>query len=233
MIRNFWEGGTLGVRCCRTADRRCRRWILDHGWNRSHRENRGEAESVLRVECRRMIVNVRPDGFDYADRGHRGERRAIAVDLGQQEPTSSFLASVFSRILVADPNTFLNSVPEYWKDCIKAAVSGSGDKRSHCRFGLHFSEMFSASDANMPPGKVVPASPSSQPATQSESAKTELTALRIGKAVSAPKAVYDPEPKYSQPALEAKEQGTCVLTLIVDSLGAVKNIQSPAPLATD
>jgi TonB family protein len=229
MIRNFWEGGTLGYDAAgqRIGSAGAGYWTTDGIVRIEKIEVRNR---VLSVECRRMIVNVTSDGFDYAGRGHRGERREIAIDLGEQEATSSFLESVFSKIFVADPNTFLNSVPEYWKDCIKAAVSGSRDKRSYCRFGPHFSEMFSASDANMPSVKVVPPSLSSQSVTQSESAKVELRALRIGNGVSAPKAVYDPEPQYSHQALEAKEQGMCVLTLIVDSSGSVKNIQISRPI---
>lgn len=229
MIRNFWEGGTLGYDAAgqRIGGAGAGYWTTDGIVRIEKIEVRNR---VLCVECRGMIVKATSDGFDYAGRGHRGERREVAIDLGQQEATSSFVESVFSKIFVVDPNSFISSVPEYWKDCMKAAVSGSGDKRSRCRFGPHFSEMFSASASRMPPAKVVPASPSSQSVTQSEPAKIDLTALHVGNGVSAPKAVYDPEPQYSQPALEAKEQGTCVLTLIVDSSGSVKNIQISKPI---
>lgn len=231
MIRNFWEGGTLGYDAAgqRIGNADVGYWTMD-GIVRIEKivvtPNR-----VLRVECRRMIVDVRADGFDYsASRGHHSERREIAIDLGQQEATPSFVESVFSQIFVADPNTFSDSVPEYWKDCIKAAISGSGDKRSNCRFGPHFTEIFLPSAANTPPGAVAPASPSSPPVRQIGLVEGEERPLHIGNGVSAPKTVYDPEPQYSQPAREAGEQGTCILSLIVEPSGSVKNIRIAKPL---
>lgn len=231
LIRNFWEGGTLGYDAAgqRIGNADLGYWTLD-GIVRIEKIE-VTPNRVLRVECRRMIVDVRADGFDYsASRGHHSERREIAIDLGQQEATPSFVESVFSKIFVADPNTFLDSVPEYWKDCIKAAISGSGDKRSNCRFGPHFTEIFLPSAANTPPGAVAPASPNSQPVRQIGLVEGEARALHIGNGVSAPKVVYDPEPQYSQPAREAGEQGTCILSLIVEPSGSVKNIRIAKPL---
>jgi len=231
MIRNFWQGGTLGYDAAgqRIGDADPGYWTTD-GIVRIEKVE-VTPNRVLHVVCRRMIVNVRSDAFDYtASRGERSDRREIDIDLGQQEATSSFVESVFSKIFIADPNSFLDAVPEYWKDCIQAAVSGSGDKRRPCRFGPHLSGIFSASAANMPPVKVVPASPSNPPVIQSDPAELKESALHVGNGVLAPKVVYDPEPSYSQLASQAGKQGTCVLTLIVDSSGSAKNIQISKPL---
>ena len=78
--------------------------------------------------------------------------------------------------------------------------------------------------------QVDPASPSSRFVTQSKPPEVKGRALHIGNGVSAPKVVYDPEPQYSQLARQAGEQGTCVLTLIVDASGSVKNIHIAKPL---
>lgn len=45
-----------------------------------------------------------------------------------------------------------------------------------------------------------------------------------GNGVSAPRAIYDPDPEYSDEARRAKYQGTVVLSLIVDPSGRARNI---------
>jgi periplasmic protein TonB len=47
----------------------------------------------------------------------------------------------------------------------------------------------------------------------------------VGGGVSAPKAIYQPEPEYSEEARKAKFQGTCVLWLIVDPDGKPRDIK--------
>ena len=49
--------------------------------------------------------------------------------------------------------------------------------------------------------------------------------FRPGNGVSAPRAIYDPDPEYSDEARKAKYQGTVVLSLIVDPAGHVRNIR--------
>ena len=48
--------------------------------------------------------------------------------------------------------------------------------------------------------------------------------------VSAPRAIYEPDPDYSEQARKAKYQGTIVLSLIVDSSGAPTDVQIIRPL---
>lgn len=49
--------------------------------------------------------------------------------------------------------------------------------------------------------------------------------FRVGGGVSAPKAVYAPDPEYSEEARKAKYQGTCVLWLIVGPDGRPRDIK--------
>src|SRR5206468_12953044 len=49
--------------------------------------------------------------------------------------------------------------------------------------------------------------------------------LRVGGGVSAPKAIYNPEPEYAEEARKAKFQGTCVLSLIVGPDGKPRDIR--------
>jgi len=50
-------------------------------------------------------------------------------------------------------------------------------------------------------------------------------AFRVGGGVSAPKAIYTPDPEYSEEARKAKFQGTCVLWLIVGPDGKPRDIK--------
>jgi protein TonB len=49
--------------------------------------------------------------------------------------------------------------------------------------------------------------------------------FRVGGGVSAPKAMYAPDPEYSEEARKAKYQGTCVLWLVVGSDGRPRDIR--------
>ena len=49
--------------------------------------------------------------------------------------------------------------------------------------------------------------------------------FRVGGGVSAPKAVFSPDPEYSEEARKAKYQGTCLLDLVVDANGHPTNIK--------
>jgi len=50
-------------------------------------------------------------------------------------------------------------------------------------------------------------------------------AFRVGGGVSAPKAIYAPDPEYSEEARKAKFQGTCVLWLVVGADGKPRDIR--------
>ncbi|MGB8114039.1 MAG: energy transducer TonB [Candidatus Sulfotelmatobacter sp.] len=49
--------------------------------------------------------------------------------------------------------------------------------------------------------------------------------FRPGRGVTAPRAIYSPEPEFSEEARKAKYQGTCVLSLVVDTNGRPINIR--------
>jgi periplasmic protein TonB len=53
---------------------------------------------------------------------------------------------------------------------------------------------------------------------------------QVGGSVSAPEAIYSPEPAYSEEARKAKFGGTVLLWIVVDAQGAVRNIRVAKPL---
>jgi TonB family protein len=48
---------------------------------------------------------------------------------------------------------------------------------------------------------------------------------RVGNGVSAPRALYDPEPQYTDEARKAKVQGVVMLSLIVDPNGHPRDVK--------
>ena len=53
----------------------------------------------------------------------------------------------------------------------------------------------------------------------------KTTPFRVGGALSAPKAIYAPNPEYSEDARQAKLEGTCVLRLVVGPSGKPRDIK--------
>jgi protein TonB len=49
-------------------------------------------------------------------------------------------------------------------------------------------------------------------------------AFPMGRGISAPRAIYDPEPEYSEEARRVKEQGVVILSLVVDQQGRPRDI---------
>ena len=53
---------------------------------------------------------------------------------------------------------------------------------------------------------------------------------KVGGGIAAPKAIYDPDPEYSEEARKAKYQGTVLLWLIVDQNGNPNHIKVERPV---
>lgn len=66
--------------------------------------------------------------------------------------------------------------------------------------------------------------------TPAPETKVVHAVFRVGGGVSAPHALYAPDPEYSDEAREAKFMGTVVLFLVVDSSGAPTNVQIVRPI---
>jgi TonB family protein len=49
--------------------------------------------------------------------------------------------------------------------------------------------------------------------------------FRVGRGVTAPRPIYDPEPEFSEEARKAKYQGVCTLEVVVDETGRPTNIK--------
>jgi len=81
-----------------------------------------------------------------------------------------------------------------------------------------------------PPSAVLPGVAGQKAPDPPFSAPQDDSSRRIGRDVSAPVAIYKPEPQYSEEAREAKFEGTVVLSLVVDEKGNPRDVKVIRPL---
>ncbi len=156
----------------------------------------------------------KPAKDEKADRSLR-----IEVDLGVE--TADAADKVLSQIFLTPNDRFADLVPDYWKPCVLAALTGEGiEQHSKCSFSEDFAAI---------PGVST---------TTEEGAKSQETAVsqpragsfRPEKGVGPPKLISHKEPEFSEGARRAKYQGTGVVSLVVDETGQPRNIQILQPL---
>jgi periplasmic protein TonB len=70
--------------------------------------------------------------------------------------------------------------------------------------------------------------PPTSPDSGKDAASGEV--FKVGHGVSVPKAIYQPDPEYSEKARKKKFQGVCVLSLVVGADGKTRDIKVVRPL---
>jgi TonB family protein len=220
VLRGFYHGDRLsydsGGMPTRSADPGD--WTLD-GFVRlddvkvsSHR---------LTIQAERMRLGwTRDVGFSPGERS-RGLR--IEAELDPGEVTAEHADAIFAKIFLTTQDHFAELVPDYWKPCVRAGVTGKDSSRYACRFAkrlLAIPGVVSSPNAN----------PESEQAADSEAKLSEGPAFRPRKDVIPPKPVFAPDPAFSEQARNANYQGTIVLLLLVDKTGQVRNIRIARPL---
>jgi TonB family protein len=137
-------------------------------------------------------------------------------------PTDESVTAALSRIFLTPQDSFADLVPEYWKPCVRAGLTGQPeDKKPSCHFSAEFLAV---------PG-VVGHSDSRTETTGGGSQQTSSAGVfPIGHGVSPPKVLNQNEPEYSDAARRSKFQGTITLKLEVDPSGTPTNIRILSPL---
>jgi|GEM_PF-2079963 len=151
--------------------------------------------------------------FDSDEKSNRSLR--IEADLA-----SSSADSVLSQIFLTSRDNFADLVPDYWKPCVRAALTGNGGKEySAC----HFSKEFVAI-----PGVAYNSSASAE--DESTSGETDGAVSRPGRDIHPPKPISHKEPEFSDEARRAKYQGVVVVSFVVDKTGQPRNIRIQKPM---
>jgi TonB family protein len=157
----------------------------------------------------------KPFKDEKADRSLR-----IEVDLagaGIADSADKALAEIF----LTSRDRFADLVPEYWKPCVLAALTGEGDKQySKCSFPQDFAEI---------PGVSTKAEESSK-SEEATAGPLRERPFRRGSGVSPPKIISQKDPEFSEPARRAKYQGNALLSIVVDETGQPQKIKIVRPL---
>ncbi len=191
--------------------------------------------STLKIKATRlMVVSVKRKGFQFSavklsKRRKDSKNSGIAEIEASSASDSEQAAKVFlSKIFLDSQDSFVDYVPDYWRPCVEDGMLG---KSEDCRFS---SEMLAV------PGVAIPAGRQSSsedmrfrvlsPPGSSAAAAMPAGLFKVGHGVTAPKATYQPEPSFSEPARRAKYEGTVTMGLIVDKDGLPKKIHIISPL---
>lgn len=187
-----------------------------------------ESGPLLVIETRRLLVTRLTPEFAFSAAKKRSAEGkdlgaallTIKVDFGKVTPSAEQADSAISRIFLTEQDNLADLVPEYWRSCVRDGLDG---KNQNCRFS---NEVLSIpgvvlSNKNL----LTPIEPddASQPVRQDQ-------IFHVGKGVRPPKAIFQPEPEFSEGARGVKYQGRAVLGLIVSAEGKPTKIRILNPL---
>lgn len=150
----------------------------------------------------------------------------ITVDVSSSEDATSLIR----RIFLNKDDRLEDLVPDYWRSFV--AKLGMGDERA----ATAKEKTPVATNPATEQAQAVPAKKAEQDAAQRTnemgvpvSAALPSKVFKVGGAVSAPKAVFDPDPDYVEAARAAKIQGTTTLWVVVGNDGSVRDIRITKP----
>lgn len=160
---------------------------------------------ALRVEGNRVL-------YEFSDREKRfmpfrnRERVKIEIRLNSPLTSEDQATAVLARVFALTQEDILQAAPQYWRAYLKGLVpqtpeaAGGGQRQ-------------------------VPSE------TQAVVGAGYGGVFRIGDpGVTPPKAIYDPEPEFTNIARQNRFQGTVGLNIIIDSKGGVRNLSIARPL---
>ena len=187
----------------------------------------------LKIKATRlMVVSQGQKGLQFggesAGKKHKKPKKAAVVEIdvatGSGDLTDAVADTLLSKVFLNAQDSFSDAVPIYWKRCIDDSLSG---KSEECRF---------SSDMSTVPGVTTSSRISGDPGDLQFSTGSNATAtgtaklFKVGHGVKPPRATYQPEPSFSEPARRAKYQGVVTMSLIVDKDGLPQKIRILSPL---
>jgi TonB family protein len=182
------------------------------------------AGSTLRLECKRMVVRSGSQGLEYEDSRSKDKKRVINVQYGTASMSPDGIDSTLSKVFVSDKDDFVDSLAPYWKKCITTALNAvERARQGACRFSPQLRSLLWEKAGN--------SAASLLPASTPPRNKAEPKGIfNVSTRVTPPRAISAPDPQYTAEALAAHQEGTCVLTLIVDASGSPMRIEIVRPL---
>jgi len=180
----------------------------------------------LVVAARRLLVGRSTRGFQFKEaRRKSADGRdtepvplEITIDLGKSSPSAEETQVAMSRIFLTAQDRLGELVPEYWKTCVPEGIAG---RNKDCSF----------SDEVLAIPGVMPSPEHTVPVAAPTDAKTAgFSHMSIGNGVSPPRALFSPEPEFSEAARGVKYQGVVTLRMVVKTDGTPSDIRIISPL---
>ncbi len=188
----------------------------------------------LRIQARRLYLGWYKSGLQAVESAEndKDKRKAeeklrvvdIDADFASGAVTADTASAALSRIFLNAQDHFADLVPDYWKPCVRAALSSAPPQQySQCRVSPEFLAI-----PGMALGQDDQTNSGNSGAANQSAPPIKVIGVRNG--VSPPKAITSPEPEFSDEARRLKYQGTIALMLIVDPEGNVRDVRVSSPL---
>jgi len=182
-------------------------------------------DGQLRIDATRLrmgwLNGSLQELHDHAGKVDKSEKKdrslRIKANLAATSPDAADHA--LAHIFLTSQDRFIDAVPNYWRPCVHAALTGEGELFKSCRFPQDFLTIpgVSSAEGQEAESSEKPDSPGNQ-------------TFRPGKGVTPPRAVSQDNPPFTDEARRAKYQGTTVLSVIVDKAGRPRNIKIVKPI---
>jgi TonB family protein len=190
---------------------------------------------TLKIKAKRlMVVSSGRNGLHFnieVASGQKTVKKAfVVVELEARmdgDGTEGKANAILSRIFLTSQDNFAEAVPDFWRSCIADGLSG---KNESCRFSPEMAAVPGMSSPVATTNSSVSPSEQNCPPACETSAANSGALFRVGHGVKPPRAIYQPEPEFSDPARKAKYQGVMTMGLIVDKEGHPQNIHILSPL---
>lgn len=143
---------------------------------------------------------------------HKGDKVSIEMEL-QPNVDESTIQDAVSRLFYSSEEEFSKTMPRLWTSCLAQDLNHETKPQSKAELTHESSGLPSQGDHPNPPVQT-----SLLPANNPEGG-----ALHVGKGVSAPVAIYQPDPDYSDAARRALLNGIVVMNVVIGPDGRVHN----------
>lgn len=147
----------------------------------------------------------------------------IEADFPQHNPSPAQIDALMSRIVLTAQDHLAEMVPDYWSACVRRGVAGDEKKCIFSSEILGIPGVANSGVANMA------ADQAAAPASSDQFGFDEGVFLVRG-GISAPRAIFNPEPEFTESARRAKFMGTVDIGLVVNKQGKPTNIRILKPL---
>jgi TonB family protein len=244
-LRNQYQGKTLLLRGFYSGEN----LLYDSSGDLANPENSGDwtangfvglneihaSGNRISIDAQRLVAimsdgmfQLRPAQRMVSDTERGAAVVAIEIDLGSN-PSLEQAKSALSKIFLGSQDSLSDLVPNYWKPCVSRGLRG--ESRS-CVFSTEVLGVPGVAffPENNPTSSSPPAAPESSNASEASTDSTQQSVFRAGTGVTPPRALYSPEPEFSQFARAMKYQGKVTLQLVVRKDGRPTNIQVLIPV---